>query len=84
MSRRDAQNKRTVDTKQEGLSVPMYGFYFTKETAVIVLFDLRIPGGEERLHRERAAWQEQSTVEALDEHHFVLIVSPGGARRLAP
>jgi hypothetical protein len=62
----------------------MHGFYATRETEVIVLFDLRIPGVAERLHRERAAWQEQSTVEALDEQHFVLIIRPGGARRLAP
>jgi hypothetical protein len=50
---------------------------------MIVLFDLRIPSAVERLHRERAAWQEQSDIEALDEDHFILIVRPGGAQRLA-
>jgi len=47
------------------------------------LFDLRIPGVAERLHRERAAWQEQSEIEVLDKDHFILIVYPGGAERLA-
>ena len=49
---------------------------------LVVLFDLRLPGTAERLHRERAAWQEHSEVETLDQDHFVLIVRPGGARRL--
>lgn len=65
------------------MNAPMHKFYPTSKTEVIVLFDLRIPGVAERLHRERAAWQEHSFIEALDEHHFVLIVRPGGARRLA-
>ncbi len=43
----------------------------------MVLFDLRIPGVAERLHRERAAWQERGDIEALDQNHFVLIVRPG-------
>jgi hypothetical protein len=66
------------------MDAPMYGSYPIEETVVVVLFDLRIPGVAEWLHRERAAWQEQSTVEALDEQHFVPIIRPGGARRLAP
>jgi hypothetical protein len=49
---------------------------------MVVLFDLRLPGTPERLHRERAAWQEHSDIEALDQDHFALIVQPGGARRL--
>jgi len=49
----------------------------------VVLFDLRLPGTAERLHGERAAWQGQSEIEAIDEDHFVLIVYAGGARRLA-
>ena len=49
---------------------------------MIVLFDLRLPGTADRLDRERAAWQAQSDIEALDENHFVLLVWPGGARRL--
>jgi hypothetical protein len=65
------------------MNAPMHGFYATRETEVIVLFDLRIPGVVVRLHRERAAWQEYADIEALDQDHFVLIIRPGGARRLA-
>jgi hypothetical protein len=50
---------------------------------IVVLFDVRIPGVVVRLHRERAAWQEYADIEALDQDHFVLIIRPGGARRLA-
>ena len=50
---------------------------------ILVIFDIRIPGVADRLHRERAAWQEQSDIEALDKDHFMLIVRPGGARRPA-
>jgi hypothetical protein len=46
---------------------------------MVVLFDLRLPGTAERLHCERAAWQEQSDIESLDKDHFVLIVRTGGA-----
>ena len=49
---------------------------------IIVLFDLRLPGTVDRLDRERAAWQAQCDIGALDENHFVLLVRPGGARRL--
>ena len=48
-----------------------------------ILFDLRVPRVAERLHRERAAWQEQSEIETLDKDHFVLIIHAGGVRRLA-
>ena len=48
-----------------------------------ILFDLRIPRVAERLHRERAAWQEHSEIESLDKDHFVLIIHAGGVRRLA-
>jgi hypothetical protein len=65
------------------MNAPMYGFYPTRETEIIVFFDLRIPGIAERLHRESAAWREQCTIEALDEHHFVLVIRLVGARRLA-
>jgi hypothetical protein len=57
--------------------------YPNSSECVIVLFDLRLASTAKRLHRERAAWQEQSDIEALDENHFVLVVRPGGARRLA-
>jgi hypothetical protein len=57
--------------------------FSNKQPSTWVLFDLSIPGAAERLHRERAAWQEQSDIEAIDKNHFVLIVYAGGARRLA-
>ena len=49
---------------------------------VIILFDLRLPGTADRMDCERAAWQAQCDIEALDENHFVLLVRPGGARRV--
>jgi hypothetical protein len=57
--------------------------YPTNKTETLVLFDLRIPGIAERLHRERAVWQGWSEIEAIDKNHFMLIVRPGGIRRLA-
>ena len=56
--------------------------YPSSSECMVVLFDLRLPGAAERLHRERAVWQEQSDIEALDKDHFVLIVQAGGAQRL--
>jgi len=44
-----------------------------------VVFDLREPGGPSELHKQRAAWAEYSDIEALDEHHFALLIRPGGA-----
>ena len=59
--------------------------YPSSSEYIVVLFDLRLPGTADRLERERerAASQAQSDIEALDENHVVLIVRPGGARRLA-
>ena len=57
--------------------------YPNSEPYEVVLLDDRIPGIVERLHRERASWQEQSTIEALDESNFVLVVRPGGVRTVA-
>ena len=56
--------------------------YPSSSECMLVLFDLRLPETTEWLHRERAAWQEHSDIETLDQDHFVLIVRPGGARRL--
>jgi len=56
--------------------------YPSSSEYIVVLFDLRLPGTADRLERECAAWQAQSFIEALDENHFVLLVWPGGARRL--
>jgi hypothetical protein len=49
-------------------------FYPEGETEVSIFFDLQIPGSVERMHRERAVWQEQSGIEALDVDHFILII----------
>ena len=49
----------------------------------IILFDLREPGAAEMLHQQRAFWQGDSDIVALDEDNFVLVVWPGAARRLA-
>jgi hypothetical protein len=55
---------------------PKCEFYSRGETEVRILFDLTISGSAERMHRERAVWQERSDIEALDEDHFVLIIRP--------
>ena len=44
-----------------------------------MVFDLREPGGPSELHKQRAAWAEYADIEALDEHHFVLLIGPGWA-----
>lgn len=51
--------------------------------SIVVLYDVRIPGAADRFHEQRAAWRERGDVEALDQHHFMLIVRPGGAREMA-
>jgi hypothetical protein len=62
---------------------PDYEFCPEGETEVRILFDLRISGTAERMHRERAVWQEQSDIEALDMDHFILIIRPSVAVREA-
>ena len=57
--------------------------YPNSSECMVVLFDLRLPSTAGRLHREHAAWQEQSDIEALGENHFAFIVRLGGAQRLA-
>lgn len=49
----------------------------------LIVFDFRIPGAGCRMRREKHAWRSYATIERLDQHHAVLIVRPGGARRLA-
>jgi hypothetical protein len=58
-----------------------HGGYQSTPLSTIVIFDLRCPKALERLRRERAAWQADADIEALDENHFVLVVRPGGAAR---
>ncbi len=48
----------------------------------LVVFDVRAPGGLERLLSERAAWGEDAAVELLDPDHAALIVRAGGAARM--
>ena len=48
-------------------------------TYTLVIFDIRIPGVAQRLHRERTAWQRHSDIEALNQNHYVLINRPGEA-----
>lgn len=51
-------------------------------SCLIEVFDVRIPHAAKRLYSERAAWGEFGDIEALDKGHFVLVMWPGGARRL--
>lgn len=51
--------------------------YHSSKRFHLSIFDVRIPGAAERLHRERARWQERSDIEPLDEAHFALIVRYG-------
>jgi hypothetical protein len=65
------------------MTAPKREFHPRAETEIRVLFDLRVAGSAEQFHRERAAWQEHSEIEALDEHHFILIIRAGRCARLA-
>jgi hypothetical protein len=58
---------------------PECEFYSRDEADVRILFDLRIAGSADLLHRERSIWQERSDIEVLDEDHFVLIIRVGSA-----
>jgi hypothetical protein len=55
--------------------------YQSSSGCIVVLFSLREPGAAEELHHARAAWQDRSDIEALDEDHFLLIVRASRARR---
>ncbi len=57
--------------------------YLNHRDYTLVVFDLHVAGGVERLHRERAAWREYADIEMLDYDHAVLVVWPGAARRVA-
>ncbi len=50
---------------------------------LISVFDLRHPGAEERLNRERDAWRGFAHVEKLTAETSVLVVLPGAAAKLA-
>ena len=44
---------------------------------LVVLFDLREPGGAAALDRQRRALRANSDIEVLDKDHRALIVYPG-------
>jgi hypothetical protein len=48
------------------------------EEYLIILFDLRRPGAEERLRRELASWGGFASAERLARDHIALVVRPGG------
>lgn len=61
---------------------PQREVYPEEVNQVIIVYDVRIPGVEERFRRERLALGEDGDVEMLDLDHPVLIIRPGGALRL--
>ncbi len=48
----------------------------------LAILDFRVPGTGCRMRREMYAWKRCASIERLDQYHAVLIVRPGGARRL--
>ena len=60
----------------------MQALYPDRRPYELAIYDIRIADAAERLHSERAAWQELSAIETLDKDHLILIVYPGGAERL--
>ncbi len=65
------------------MDAPQGEFYSKHETEVWLLFDFRVFGTGRRLRQEMYAWKSCASMERLDQHHGVLIVRPGGARRIA-
>ncbi len=58
------------------------GLYPTSRTDIWVHFALRDRSAVKSLHLQRGALQEFGDLAFIDEDHFLLIVRPGGARRL--
>jgi hypothetical protein len=56
--------------------------YPTGKAGIWILFDLREERAVRSLHRLGGALAELGDFEAVDQDHMVLIVRPGGARRL--
>jgi hypothetical protein len=65
------------------MTAPPQRFYLNHPECLVVVFDLREPDGCLELHKQRAAWAEYSDIEALDEHHFALLILPGTALEAA-
>jgi len=63
--------------RKDKVLIPPTAFYPSNAECIILIFDLRDPRAVQSLHHERAVWQGDSDIKALDEDHFVLIVRPG-------
>ena len=50
---------------------------------ILIIYDFRVSGAGCRIRREMCAWKFCASIERLDQHHAVLIVRPGGARKFA-
>lgn len=53
--------------------------YKTEPKCLIVLFDLRGPGAEQRMRRELAAWRGFARAEMLTDGRAALVMRPGAA-----
>jgi hypothetical protein len=83
MQKEAASSTRAAPTTRKDLSmIAPEPSYQTSRTAIWVLFDLRDKGAVQSLHSQRAALAELGDLAAIDQDHIVLIVLPGGARRL--
>jgi hypothetical protein len=58
-------------------------FYTKTLECLIVLFNLRYPGAEERLRREQDAWDGFASAQGLTDGYSALIMRLGGATRVA-
>jgi hypothetical protein len=52
-------------------------FYLNSPECLVWVFDLREPGAESALYRQRDRWAKYSDLEPLDENHVALIIRPG-------
>ena len=55
--------------------------YPSSLTCILVIFDTSDRAAARAFHGQRAFWQANADVEALDKDHVALIVKPGGATR---
>jgi hypothetical protein len=69
-------------TGRSRVNRPPEKVYLSSRRYELTIYDLRLSGTEERLHRERAAWQQHAETEVIDKDHVILIVHTGGARGL--
>jgi hypothetical protein len=57
--------------------------FYSENSAIWILCDVTDAEGAEALHRLRAFFQADADLRAFGPEHFVLVVKPGAARRLA-